>query len=177
VVHVTKINHGGVIVNPIVVYQNAGMTRQDPQLKLRMPPELKAKIEEAAKANNRSMNSELVERLQRSFEPQSDNDSPSVVMTLTKALNKEQSRNESYEKFIQVLAGWLKMAISLLPRRNPNEKIRAVVDKMANVAQMFSDEKTFAERRFVEVNAAMRDLAQATREFAAEQNKTKDDKQ
>lgn len=43
------------------------MTRQDPQMKLRLPETLKAQIEEAAKANNRSMNSEIVDRLQATF--------------------------------------------------------------------------------------------------------------
>lgn len=43
------------------------MSRQDPQLKLRLPEALKADIETAAKQNNRSMNSEIVDRLQATF--------------------------------------------------------------------------------------------------------------
>lgn len=37
------------------------------QHKLRMPPELKQKIQESAKAYNRSMNADIVARLERSF--------------------------------------------------------------------------------------------------------------
>ncbi len=39
----------------------------DPQYKLRIPPELKKQIENAAKDSNRSMNAEIVLRLQQSF--------------------------------------------------------------------------------------------------------------
>lgn len=43
------------------------MSREDPQLRIRLPLELKEKIEESAKANNRSMNAEIVQRLDESF--------------------------------------------------------------------------------------------------------------
>lgn len=38
-------------------------------MRLRMPPELRDQIEEAAKSNNRSMNAEIVSRLEQSFSP------------------------------------------------------------------------------------------------------------
>lgn len=44
-----------------------GMSREDPQFKLRMPLELKARIEQAAKDNRRSLNAEIVARLEESF--------------------------------------------------------------------------------------------------------------
>ncbi|MFO4114275.1 MULTISPECIES: Arc family DNA-binding protein [Enterobacter cloacae complex] len=43
------------------------MSREDPQLRIRLPVELKEKIEDSAKANNRSMNAEIVQRLDGSF--------------------------------------------------------------------------------------------------------------
>lgn len=43
------------------------MSREDPQLRIRLPIELKDKIEVVAKANNRSMNAEIVQRLDASF--------------------------------------------------------------------------------------------------------------
>ena len=45
------------------------MSRDIVPLGLRMPPEIKEQIEAAAKANGRSMNAEIVARLQASFEP------------------------------------------------------------------------------------------------------------
>lgn len=45
------------------------MSRDIVPLGLRMPPEVKEQIEAAAKANGRSMNAEIVARLQASFEP------------------------------------------------------------------------------------------------------------
>lgn len=43
------------------------MTREDPQMKLRLPPELKERIEQAAKANRRSNNAEIVDALESRY--------------------------------------------------------------------------------------------------------------
>lgn len=43
------------------------MSRTDPQFKLRMPPELRAQVEQAAKAAHRSLNAEIVIRLESTF--------------------------------------------------------------------------------------------------------------
>lgn len=45
------------------------MTREDPQLKLRLPPELKDALASAAQQNGRSINAELVKRLEESIGP------------------------------------------------------------------------------------------------------------
>ena len=47
------------------------MAREDPQLKLRLTVEMKDRIAEAAKANNRSVTAEIVARLEESFQPAS----------------------------------------------------------------------------------------------------------
>ena len=44
------------------------MSKREPQFNLRLSVELKAMIDDAAKENNRSINSEIVYRLQQSFE-------------------------------------------------------------------------------------------------------------
>lgn len=41
--------------------------QRDPQYKLRWPEELRDKIQASAKENNRSMNAEIVHRLENSF--------------------------------------------------------------------------------------------------------------
>ncbi|MDC8802434.1 Arc family DNA-binding protein [Halomonas pacifica] len=46
------------------------MTRADPQFKLRMPLELKEQIDKAAEENHRSINAEIVARLQSTFDEQ-----------------------------------------------------------------------------------------------------------
>jgi hypothetical protein len=43
-------------------------TRLDPQLKIRLPLNLKRQLKQRAKENNRSTNAEIVFRLERSFE-------------------------------------------------------------------------------------------------------------
>ncbi|EMN8776275.1 Arc family DNA-binding protein [Pseudomonas aeruginosa] len=48
------------------------MSREDPQFKLRMPFELRLQAEQAAKAAGRSLNAELVTRIESSFLNSSD---------------------------------------------------------------------------------------------------------
>lgn len=50
------------------MYYYLDMARTDPQLNLRLPAELKDKLEEAATKNNRTLTSETVDRLIASFE-------------------------------------------------------------------------------------------------------------
>ncbi len=45
------------------------MSRDDPQMKIRLPEELKARIDAEAAAANRTLNAEIVGRLTKSFEP------------------------------------------------------------------------------------------------------------
>lgn len=47
---------------------NPYFKQTDPQYKMRLPPELKERIAESAKAHNRSMNADIVSRLEQSFE-------------------------------------------------------------------------------------------------------------
>ncbi|WP_291585768.1 Arc family DNA-binding protein [Comamonas sp. UBA7528] len=43
------------------------MSREDPQMKIRLPADLKDQIEAASKQSGRSMNAEIVARLEKSF--------------------------------------------------------------------------------------------------------------
>ena len=43
------------------------MSREDPQFKFRLPAELKAKLDQRAKMNGRSINSELVQIVQKAL--------------------------------------------------------------------------------------------------------------
>lgn len=53
------------------------MSREDPQFKLRMPLPLRSQAEQAAKASGRSLNAELVARLESSF--LADNSSEGLI--------------------------------------------------------------------------------------------------
>jgi hypothetical protein len=66
------------------------MSREDPQMKIRFPPELKAEIEAAAKANSRSMNAEVVVRLLASFEEDAG-ELKRLISALMKALQEEKT--------------------------------------------------------------------------------------
>lgn len=57
-------DHGGPIAVKTTVVHDHAMSREDPQFKLRMPPELRLQAEQAA---GRSINAELVARIESSF--------------------------------------------------------------------------------------------------------------
>lgn len=58
------------------------MSREDPQFKLRMPQALRDQAEQAAKSASRSLNAELVARLEASFLSTTE---PNVLMTAERA--------------------------------------------------------------------------------------------
>lgn len=60
-------DHGGPIAVKTTVVHDHAMSREDPQFKLRMPQELRQQAEQAAKAAGRSLNAELVTRIESSF--------------------------------------------------------------------------------------------------------------
>ncbi len=60
-------DHGGPIAVKTTVVHDHVMSREDPQFKLRMPADLRIRAEDAAKASGRSLNAELVARLETSL--------------------------------------------------------------------------------------------------------------
>lgn len=63
-----KIDQRTPLVNTTVVHHNLSMTREDPQMKLRLPVELKDRLTALAERNGRSLNAEVVQRLENSLE-------------------------------------------------------------------------------------------------------------
>lgn len=61
------VHSGGMAVKRIVV-QRSGMAKDDLYFRLRIPDELKAKVQESANGNHRSMTAEIIARLESSFE-------------------------------------------------------------------------------------------------------------
>ncbi|AOA58225.1 Arc family DNA-binding protein [Acinetobacter larvae] len=74
------------------------MARNDPQMNLRVPMELKEKIEKAALENGRTITAEAVYRLEESFK---NTDSNSwEVDDLRKMLNQSMESNRKYFQMI-----------------------------------------------------------------------------
>lgn len=64
------------------------MAREDPQMKLRLPIELKALVEEAAMEAGRSINAEIVHRLANSFAEEVASQKPATMAELLTATEK-----------------------------------------------------------------------------------------
>ena len=73
-------------------------------VRLRVPPELKQKIEESAEKNNRSQSAEMVARLESSFSSNTEMDD--FVLFLEDSL-KEKTDNESNKILVNLLKNWL----------------------------------------------------------------------
>ena len=61
------LSHGAPIPVKRNVRHACDMAREDPQFRIRLPAELKARVEGAAAENQRSLNAEIVHRLESSF--------------------------------------------------------------------------------------------------------------
>ncbi|MDU4059453.1 MAG: Arc family DNA-binding protein [Pseudomonas oryzihabitans] len=60
------------------------MSREDAQFKLRLPAELKAKVEKSATENRRSLNAELVARLEESFARDTEVEPHALTFSISK---------------------------------------------------------------------------------------------
>ena len=93
------------------VRHNLQMSREFPQMRLRMPPELRENIEAKSKTNGRSMNAEIVHRLESSFESMPD--IGTIISVEEARAIAEKSRSELSNGAISIVAAELSRAIKL----------------------------------------------------------------
>lgn len=81
------------------------MSREDPQLRIRLPIELKEKVEVTAKENGRSMNAEIVQRLEFSFLSEINADDLISAKEAIKIANnaKEEIKNIIFKRTFDVI--------------------------------------------------------------------------
>lgn len=85
------------------------MRKDDPQINLRMPPELKARIQQEAKKNRRTQTAEIIARLQASFEPtMSQSTATTLLEGLQKAMQEAREMQEEARKHRQEAEDMLK---------------------------------------------------------------------
>ena len=71
-------------------------TRQykHPQINLRIPKELKKAIEEATKATHRSMNAEIIARLESTFNTENHQNNNELLELMREVIKEELSKNK-----------------------------------------------------------------------------------
>ncbi|MBS7545715.1 Arc family DNA-binding protein [Ancylobacter oerskovii] len=82
------------------------MGREDPQLKLRLTEGMKDRITAAARQNNRSVNAEIVARLEGSFSS-SISGLPADMLLLRDALSAERAKSTVLRENFKILASQL----------------------------------------------------------------------
>lgn len=96
------------------------MARQDTQINVRIPEQLKAQLDEAAAANRRSLTAEVAQRLQDSFN--GADPGPEIDYLLKKLAGKEAAADVGMHALrmrAASLAYLLEMAMELLPAGKP----------------------------------------------------------
>ena len=78
----------------------------DPQYKLRLPADLKLRIEAAARENNRSMNAEIIQRLEYSF------DAPKI-RNMDTGVSRSIS-DEEYKRYVRAIVEMNKTDVDAL---------------------------------------------------------------
>lgn len=130
-----SIPHGGI---QLVLYFCGiwfiGMSREDPQLKIRLPLELKDKITESASEFGRSINADVVARLEGSFKENSYS---------------EEEFDNSINKFLSgfFIAGanmqrMIEKGLKEKYSQSPNEELRLEISVLNEVANYFEEAST-----------------------------------
>lgn len=81
------------------------MSREDPQLRIRLPIELKEKIESISKSNNRSMNAEIVSILSDVISREEKYRDSMVVVLGRDLMNKYPEVREAFYNLASAMAG------------------------------------------------------------------------
>lgn len=77
--------------------------QNDPQYKLRWPSELREKIAESAKAHNRSMNADIIARLEQSLSQSSDDKISNLQNAFMRLHAQSVEQNSKISRYEQLL--------------------------------------------------------------------------
>lgn len=95
------------------------MKQEDPQFKLRLPSELKQRIDVAAKENQRSIGAEIVQRLEQSFDGGEDAAGLRKEVEHLKALLEIARHGEEIRgQMGQILATSMRRLLKVVPRKD-----------------------------------------------------------
>ena len=122
-------------------------SRDQDKFMVRMPEGMRERIAEAAKANNRSMNAEIVARLEESFPPERP------LSAQLQVLMNEQLRTLHAKKS----AASIFKALGNQDFPKTPEALAALVEKEAKVEESFRDEEKRIIRLFTEADKLLKE--------------------
>jgi hypothetical protein len=112
---VLVVDHGGSIVVNTTVIHDRPMSRESPQFKLRMPEDLHARVAESAGEAGRSMNAEIVFRLEQSLADATQGRTTNALSgELRSTLAALKSAVSGQDASIRTLAGLLEIVVAKL---------------------------------------------------------------
>lgn len=137
------------------------MSREDPQMKIRLPADLKEEIEAAAKQSGRSMNAEIVARLEASFAPaqaKADADQLDILEVRDAQLSIVLTGLNLTEMAIQFVASEVPAVKKSTSFPKLKESIAAVRAVVVHGAANFDDSIAAADRSLSGLKAVTNDL-------------------
>lgn len=147
------------------------MSREDPQMKIRLPADLKDQIEAAAKDSGRSMNAEIVARLEQSFGIKPDVSRLHPLEALFKAYQLRQSISSLQSEItslstqkvsLQNILGNTQLVANLL---NNSERLHTPASEIENLKTLIrslSDEIATKESALASMESELCDLEEGT---------------
>lgn len=129
---------------------------------VRFPDGMRDKIQEEAKANNRSMNAEIVARLERSFEPVLQHDEP-LRLRMALAGHREVTMStmeimlRSKERLLDLMESKVEID-PLTERRGKPETVRARLEKVSGLLRIYQEQLELTTELLTEI--AMADVDQ-----------------
>ena len=122
------------------------MSREDPQLKIRLPIELKDKITESASNLGRSINADVIARLESSFENQGKTSDQEVIL-LKERLNDVTGLLDSMRGLFSAIAvGKEKEFFAIMELRHPKAFEEARINKNDASEEMSKTADDFLEK-------------------------------
>lgn len=140
------------------------MARDDPQINIRMPADLKAGLEAAAAANNRSVTAEIVARLEQSL--LGPKHAPAIIVRLEALPYGTPTQEISLGTFFENLSWTIRASVEALQEARADEQTERSDSSLGPVVDRSDDDEAIvnlAAERFREHVAARRERSKLKR--------------
>jgi hypothetical protein len=145
-----------------LLWQSHAMARDDPTIYMRIPAELKAQLDAAAKENRRSFVAEVSHRLQQSFQPQPPADAQFLIAKWNRDLLDVELEKQTLRMHLKEVALALFQA-ALSINTGHAAKPNAVAEWLAQVNEAFEA----SEGVELDAKSTLEELEQANRKLDA----------
>lgn len=143
------------------------MKQEDPQFKLRLKPELKARLEESARENTRTLGAEIVARLEDSLDGEM---TPAMALAFAQMQTELTAKNmvvEGRELGFVTAVFMLQSVLKQTKAELPAEEERVFSEMLTEAAKLADRRSKSLQRAEKDLNASLQTLRKAHERFHA----------